>query len=325
MDNSLKMCTVLRWLALFGALAIGGFAPAIASITDYPFRLLARAGGGEHVLVAQNDGPAPITVHVSLAGENCASDRGWPLTATVAPYAEAPLGRVYAAHNAAGDCDFRFRYSHHFGRSDAPHDSSASYRLPFQEGHAYTVTQAYGGRLATHNKPENLYAVDFAMPRGTPVLAARAGVVIDVTLSHDEGGYDIRYRSRANVIAVVHDDGTVAEYAHLSPGESPVELGQRVEAGDLLGYSGNTGYSSGPHLHFVVYRPVVVHGKVSRLSVPVMFHADDSGARFSVVQGSTVTANYGSSSAVARQLQTLDASLTAMGSTSLGDPPDAAP
>lgn len=325
MYNSLKMCRVLRLSALFGALAIGGIAPAMASITDYPFRLLARTGDGGHVLVAQNDGPAPIAVHVSLAGENCASDRVWPLTATVAPHAEIPLGRVYAADNAAGDCNFRFRYSHHFGRSDALHDSSAGYRLPFQEGHAYTVTQAYGGRLATHNKPENLYAVDFAMPRGTPVLAARTGVVIDATLSHDEGGYDIRYRSRANVIAVVHDDGTVAEYAHLSRGEPQVKLGQRVEAGDLLGYSGNTGYSSGPHLHFVLYRPAVVNGKVSRLSVPVMFYADDSGARFSAVQGSTVTANYGSPSAVARQPQTPDASLTGMGSTSLGDPPGAAP
>ena len=285
------MSLLLRWFALFGAL-MAGIAPAFSAITDYPFRLVTQAHGSEQELMAQNDGPAPITVYVTLSGENYASDRAWPGTFVVPPYTALPLGRVFSADRAAGGYNFLFRYSHHFGRVDAVHDAEAVYRLPFQEGQSYAVTQAYGGKLTSHNNRENLYAVDFAMPRGMPVVAARGGVVIDATFRHQEGGFDIRFLDKANTVAIVHEDGTVAEYAHLSPGPEIVTLGQRVKPGDLIGHSGNTGYSSGPHLHFIVSKPAVTDGKVTRQSVPVTFYANDPPVRFSAQTGVTVTANY---------------------------------
>jgi murein DD-endopeptidase MepM/ murein hydrolase activator NlpD len=130
------------------------------------------------------------------------------------------------------------------------------------------------------------------MPRGTPVVAARGGVVIDATLTHEEGGFDMRYLDKANTVAIAHDDGTVAEYAHLSPGAGLITVGQRVQAGDLIGHSGNTGYSSGPHLHFIVSKPAVTEGKVARESVPVVFYANHPPVRFSAQAGMAVTANY---------------------------------
>ena len=286
------MSVLLRWLLLLGMLT--NAAPAFAAITDYPFRLTTRAWGVEQELVAENDGPAPISVYVTLSGENYASDRVWPATVTVPPYSALSLGRVYSADPAAGGYNFLFRYSHHFGRLDALHDDLAAYRLPYREGEAYAVTQAYGGRLTSHNNRENLYAIDFAMPRGTPVVAARRGVVVDATFRHEEGGFDVRYLDKANTVAIVHDDGTVAEYAHLAPGPDVVKPGQHVEAGDLIGHSGNTGYSSGPHLHFIVSRPSVTEGKVSRQSIPVMFYGINPAVRFSARAGATLTANYGS-------------------------------
>jgi murein DD-endopeptidase MepM/ murein hydrolase activator NlpD len=291
---------VLSLLSAF--LASAGF-PAHASITDYPFRLLTKPQGSEQELVAENDGPAPITVYVTLSGENYASDREWPVTVIVAPYSSQPLGRVFAADKNTGGYNFLFRYSHHFGRMDAVHEAGATYRLPFQEGHSYAITQAYGGKLTSHNNRENLYAVDFAMPIGTAVLAARGGVIIDATLRHQEGGYDVRFLDKANAVAIAHDDGTVAEYAHLSPGSDVVRVGQRVVAGDLIGYSGNTGYSSGPHLHFIVSKPSVADGKVARQSVPVMFYSNDPAQRFSAQAGTTVTASYRSAIAVQQQVQ----------------------
>ena len=284
------MRVLLRCFALIGALLSA--APTAAAVTDYPFRLVTRADGPDQQLVAENKGPAPITVYVTLSGENFASDRAWPITTVVPPNTSLPLGRVYAADKNAGGYNFLFRYSHHFGRIDAVQDPDAVYRLPFEEGQAYAVSQAHGGKLTSHNNRENLYAVDFAMPVGTPVVAARGGVVIDVTLRHTEGGYDVKFLDKANTVAVVHDDGTVAEYAHLSPGSELVKVGQRIVAGDLLGYSGSTGYSSGPHLHFIVSHPVVNDGKVTRLSVPVLFYSGDPAERFAAQAGTTLTANY---------------------------------
>lgn len=285
------MTILLRWWVLLSALAAA--APALAGVTDYPFRLVTRPDGHEQELVAENDGPAPITVYVTVSGENYASDRAWPATIVVPPHTALAVGRVFVADRTAGSYNFLFRYSHHFGRVDALHDAAAVYRLPFPEGESFGVTQAYGGRLTSHNNRENLYAVDFAMPRGTPVVAARAGVVIDATSKYEEGGYDLRYLDQANTVAIVHDDGTVAEYAHLSPGKAVVTLGQPVAAGDLIGHSGNTGYTSGPHLHFIVSRPTVSDGKVARESVPIVFYANEPPVRFSAQPGRAVTANYG--------------------------------
>ncbi len=292
-------------------------APAFTAVTDYPFRLIVRAEGADQELIAENDGPAPITVYVTLSGENYASDRSWPATVVIPPQTALPLGRVFVADKAAGSYNFLFRYSHHFGKVDAQHDTAAVYRLPFQEGESFAVTQAYGGKLTSHNNRENRYAVDFAMPRGTPVVAARAGVVVDATLRYEEGGYDIRYLDQANTVAIVHDDGTVAEYAHLSGGRGVVKLGQRVAVGELIGHSGNTGYTSGPHLHFIVSRPTISEGKVARESVPIVFYANEPAVRFTAQAGRAVTANYKSAASDqdSRQLSRLEPG-TATGLTS---------
>jgi murein DD-endopeptidase MepM/ murein hydrolase activator NlpD len=56
----------------------------------------------------------------------------------------------------------------------------------------------------------------------------------------------------SNSIRILHDDGSMAVYAHLQVGRAQVYVGMRVQAGQLIAYSGNTGFSSGPHLHFAV-------------------------------------------------------------------------
>jgi murein DD-endopeptidase MepM/ murein hydrolase activator NlpD len=100
---------------------------------------------------------------------------------------------------------------------------------------------------------DSRYAIDIAMPIGTDIHAARAGIVFEVASSSFRGGADAeRYAESANIIRILHDDGTHALYAHLNRNGIRVRPGDQVERGDYIAESGNTGFSSGPHLHFAV-------------------------------------------------------------------------
>ncbi len=100
------------------------------------------------------------------------------------------------------------------------------------------------------------HAVDFVVPEGTEVLAACKGKVSGVHIDSDEGGVSDKYRADpwgfVNWITIDHENGEFSQYFHLRHGGSCVEVGQEVEAGEVIGYSGNTGLSTGPHLHFHV-------------------------------------------------------------------------
>jgi hypothetical protein len=133
--------------------------------------------------------------------------------------------------------------------SARPRDVEYGYPL---QSHALRIEQGWGGRYS-HADAENRHAIDLATPVGTPVLAARDGVVMQLEADFDESGQDAGAdTARANFIRILHDDGTMAVYAHLQAGGVLVRSGQRVRRGDRIGSSGNTGYSGGPHLHFVV-------------------------------------------------------------------------
>jgi|SRR5690606_11175872 len=123
------------------------------------------------------------------------------------------------------------------------------YRLPLDSA-AVRMDQGYEGGFS-HQDPENRYAIDLAVPQGTPVLAARDGVVMQIESSCRDG---VAHRNRAsgNYVRLLHRDGSMTVYAHLQPGGVLVTPGQQVRAGDRIGLSGDTGYTTGPHLHFSV-------------------------------------------------------------------------
>ena len=125
------------------------------------------------------------------------------------------------------------------------------YRLPFDYGRV-RVDQGPGGSFS-HNDMQNLYAIDFAVPEGTPILAVREGVVMQVESDFEKAGLNReKYGGRANFIRILHGDGSMAVYAHLKPEGAQVRVGQYVRKGQRIGLSGNTGFSTAPHLHFVV-------------------------------------------------------------------------
>ncbi len=168
------------------------------------------------------------------------------------------------------------------GRVDARHDDAYSYHLPYGEGVSYPIIQGYGAKLS-HVGAEQ-FTLDFGMPVGTPVHAARDGVVVLFEDSHDGGCLREECSRLANFVVVLHADGTTGEYFHLERSSVQVALGDRIERGQLLAFSGNTGYSNAPHLHFGVYR-TLADGHTQ--SVAVRFEtrlgaivAPRSGARY---------------------------------------------
>jgi hypothetical protein len=125
------------------------------------------------------------------------------------------------------------------------------YRVPFDYARV-RVDQGPGGSFS-HNDPQNRYAIDFALAEGTPIVAVREGVVMQVESDFDKAGLNReKYGGRANFIRILHDDGSMAVYAHLKPEGVQVRTGQRVRLGQRIGLSGNTGFSTAPHLHFVL-------------------------------------------------------------------------
>ena len=123
------------------------------------------------------------------------------------------------------------------------------YDLPFREGSSYKVVQGYGGRFSHKNKA----ALDFYMPVGTPVYAARGGVIFTFKDDSNEGGPFSKYGRKANYIMIKHSDGSFGCYWHLQKKGVVVKKGN-VSKGQLIGYSGNTGFVLRPHLHFAVKR-----------------------------------------------------------------------
>lgn len=97
------------------------------------------------------------------------------------------------------------------------------------------------------------------MPEGTPIAAMRGGIVVQVKQDSDSGGSDISFANEGNYVLIYHEDGTFAVYFHLRKNGSMVREGTRVSQGQRIAYSGNTGWSSEPHLHVSVlsYRPKV--------------------------------------------------------------------
>jgi len=149
---------------------------------------------------------------------------------------------------------YRFDYEWTIGNKDAVHDDDQVYRLPYATGKVYRVLQGFGSRFS-HTGIEQ-YAVDFKMTEGTAVHAARAGLVARTEERHSVGCWDGGCGGYANYIIILHDDDTTGEYYHLQTAGVLVAVGERVEAGDKIGLSGNTGNSALPHLHFGVYRAI---------------------------------------------------------------------
>ena len=123
-------------------------------------------------------------------------------------------------------------------------------KLPFPAGKSYPIIQGNHGTF-THTGL-NTYAWDFAMPEGSEISAAAAGRVVRVKQDGKLGGPDKAYFHEGNMILIDHGDGYFSHYLHLAHNGVLVKEGDLVRGGQVIASSGNTGFSTTPHLHFHV-------------------------------------------------------------------------
>lgn len=214
----------------------------------------------------ENHGPAVLSARFEMHPANVRMTTSFPYTGAFPPGQRTlAFEGIISDPLRRWDTSYRTRWSP--GDVNRLPDVDYAYALPFAPGTARTVVQGYHGRFSH----QTTYALDFDLPRGTPVHAARDGVVVAVEERFGDGAPEDRHRNQANYVHVQHADGTVAYYVHLERGGAIVEVGDTVRRGQPIGRSGNSGYSAGPHLHFEVVR---LTRAVEPVSIPVRFQVD---------------------------------------------------
>jgi len=226
----------------------------------------AKDATGALVFEVENRTRMPVVVRADFPDPvNVRPSRPLPFEAELAPGQRAALVRfdVLEAHRPAHAGSVIEAV---YGSRSSRHDDAVRYAWPFGGGEPRLMSQGVGGEQTHRGKAH--YAFDFTMPGGTPVLAARAGVVVQVKDGFVRGGLDPALADKANAVVVMHDDQSFATYAHLRKGIA-VREGQAVAVGEQLGRSGATGYAAGPHLHFQV--GLALGDDPKRLTVPIRF------------------------------------------------------
>jgi len=237
-------------------------------------RLRLEPRNGQYLAWADNLLGGPIEVMLDTGpGSRLQGAPALPARATVAANGSAVVSVLTASTQGSGSVELQL--------TTIPGDPNArprdvDYLLPLRP-RVLRIEQGYGGSFS-HTDAQNRYAVDFAADIGTPVLAARDGVVMQVESDFAKAGLNLeKFGGRANFVRILHDDGTMALYAHLQESGVLVRVGQRVHAGQQIGLSGNTGFTTGPHLHFVVQ----VNRGMRLESIPFRMHGPQGALNFS--------------------------------------------
>lgn len=124
------------------------------------------------------------------------------------------------------------------------------YRLPFRP--SKKIKRVVHNDSPAHEKYGQKHAIDFTMNEGTKILAARDGKVVLREARYSKNYRNLKYINKCNFILLAHTNNEFSMYGHLKWRSVFPKLGQFVKQGEVIGLSGNVGYSSGPHLHFHV-------------------------------------------------------------------------
>ena len=192
-----------------------------------------------YTLYAKNDFYAPIEVGFTS-----------PISQTLISKVIPARGRIALLESKTKTLSLDHRWA-----LGAPNSVAENYQYhaPFSSPKGHRITQGFNGKFS-HTNDYNKYAVDIAMDVGTYLTAVRAGTVVWVKDDYHMSGTTNYFLDKANVIKILHDDGTFSSYAHILMDTAIVKEGDKVALGDKLARSGSSGFSTGPHLHFSIIK-----------------------------------------------------------------------
>ncbi|WP_162819914.1 M23 family metallopeptidase [Kordia sp. SMS9] len=179
-------------------------------------------------------------------------------------YLKIPRKKIDATKSfkTSGYFDFTIGYG---DPSTVQHNDSYVYLLPYKKKRK--LVQGNFGNFS-HDHIRSYHAFDFGTKIGDTIYAARGGKVVFTKEDSKKHGRTRKFSNYANFVTIQHDDGTTASYYHLDFKGVLVENGDIVQRGQKIGISGMTGFTTMPHLHFVVHKATEDQGNIS---VPIEF------------------------------------------------------
>lgn len=242
----------MRWLTLplLMFMCTTAWPKSLSSNNDFLVLEVFRTETGSVDLYAHNKLPVPVSAVITAKGKGVNKK-------TLAVF--KPMERKVVLSFRSDESKGTISFTNDVAWGNVLSNNSYVYRMPFKDGVEALVTQSFGdNRKSSHykmNDPSSEYAIDFAAPSGTAIVAARAGVVVGSKYDETFGCFEDKCVNKGNYVLIVHSDGTLSQYAHLKHSQPIVSHLQSVKAGDLIGFLGGTGYASGEHLHFEVGKP----------------------------------------------------------------------
>lgn len=206
--------------------------------------------GREAVIFADNDEWSPISSQFDFELNNMKSSLSTGSVVVIPPKTTRYEISRLAPLKPNTSNSFKYDMIYNMGNVLLEeYDKNYIYDLPFANGKTYRVDQGYNG-IFSHQGAD---ALDFSLQIGEEVRAARGGIVVEAVSHNTKACPNISCAKFNNKVLVMHSDGTFADYSHLQQNGVVVRKGDQVSKGQLLGYSGDTGFASGPHLHFSVF------------------------------------------------------------------------
>ena len=221
----------------------------------------------QNEIIAINNSPYIISFYINITGNNISSKVKFPKVLTIKANKQNSIA-ILRSKDPQKNSLFKFQYSWVYGDYFLK-PRNFSYRLPYKKHSSYLVGQGFDTK-ATHSGL-NKYAIDWNMDENTEIYAARSGYVIEIEQSHKDSGTSKEYLDKANYIKIMHKDGSVGVYAHLAYQGVKVKLNSYIYQGDFLGYSGNTGFSTGAHLHFHVAKAEIKGNIMTERTIAIRF------------------------------------------------------